>query len=164
MDAEHGMIILKERETVGSRARRQLTDASMPVHEQVRRDIAQRIQDEIALSESVMRDRQIRLLEPGLSMHQQIEIDASGSPTHDGRRTTLRRFGALEHVEQLAWTQGRQQARRRVDELRLILRAERSRAIQPERAIKRQCDSRDSASNAARTWTTGSSKLLPIAT
>src|SRR5687768_17035004 len=71
-----------ERKTRDSNARRELTDAPVTGNVQVGRDIAQRIQDEVALRQTAMRHDQIAIRNLRVGIHQEIEIDSTRPPTH----------------------------------------------------------------------------------
>src|SRR5690606_5201919 len=92
-------------------------------------NIGQRIQHEVSLRDAWMRNSEIRLFHPHVAVCEQIEIDAPGPPTLDWRRTPERHLELFERDQELARRKPRQHADRRIDEIRLHDRAERSRAV-----------------------------------
>src|SRR6266513_1958562 len=114
---------LQRSQACGRDATGELGHAAEPGQVEIRGDVRQRIQNEVALHYPGMRQYECRLRAPLTRVGQQIEIDDARSPTLTLRRPAEGRLERAQRGEQRRGLELREHAHDRVDEVRLRDRA-----------------------------------------
>src|SRR5579862_4133126 len=121
---------LQPAETLGRNAPLELGHAAEPGQVEIRGDVGQRIQNEIALHYPGMRQAQVRLGSLLAPESEQVEINDTRSPALMLRRAPELALQRAQRLKQGVRVKLRQRAEHRIDEVRLRDRSEGARAIQ----------------------------------